>query len=165
MAERTRLYLDKERIKKEQEYDGFYAVCTNLEGDAKEIIRINKNRWQIESCFKVLKGEFKSRPVNLQKDDRIHAHFLTCFIALIIFRILKLKLNQKGKIFTDESLTDTLRAMEISYISKQGYVPHYTPDDKTDRLHDFVRFNTDTEIIRTSTLKKYLAKARKLSFK
>ncbi len=165
VAERTRLYLDKERIKKEQEYDGFYAVCTNLEGDAKEIIRINKNRWQIESCFKVLKGEFKSRPVNLQKDDRIHAHFLTCFIALIIFRILKLKLNQKGKIFTDESLTDTLRAMEISYISKQGYVPHYTPDDKTDRLHDFVRFNTDTEIIRTSTLKKYLAKARKLSFK
>ena len=165
VAERTKLYLDEEQIGKERQYDGFYAVCTNLEGDAKEIIRINKNRWQIESCFKVLKSEFKSRPVNLQKDDRIHAHFLTCFIALIIFRILKLKLNEKGKIFTDESLTDTLRAMGISYISKQGYVPHYTPDEKTDRLHDFVGFNTDTEIIRTSTLKKYLVKAKKLTFK
>ncbi len=165
IAERTKLYLNKEQIEREEKYDGFYAVCSNLEGDVREIIQINKNRWQIESCFKVLKGEFKSRPVNLQKDDRIHAHFLTCFIALIIFRILKLRLNQKGKIFTDESLTDTLRAMEISYISKQGYVPHYTPDDKTDRLHDFVGFNTDTEIIRTSTLRKYLAKARKLTFK
>ncbi|MDD2426896.1 MAG: IS1634 family transposase, partial [Eubacteriales bacterium] len=165
VAEHTKLYLNEEQIEKEQMYDGFYAVCTNLEGDAKDIIRINKNRWQVESCFKVLKSEFRSRPVNLQKDDRIHAHFLSCFIALILFRILKLKLNHKGKIFTDEKLTDTLRAMEISYISKQGYVPHYTPDEKTDRLHDFVGFHTDTEIIRTSTLRKYLAQAKKLKFK
>jgi transposase len=89
----TVTYLDTAAIAEEEKYDGFYAVCTNLaEMSVSEIIGINKGRWKIEECFRIMKTEFKARPVYLQDDDRIKAHFLTCFIALFVYRILEKKL-------------------------------------------------------------------------
>ncbi|NMR85437.1 transposase, partial [Vibrio parahaemolyticus] len=81
IAEKEIFSIDTELIKKEEAFDGFYAVCTNLEDDASKIIKINKRRWEIEECFRIMKGEFKARPVYLSRDDRIEAHFTTCFIS------------------------------------------------------------------------------------
>ena len=93
--------LDQEQIDKESRYDGFYAVCTDLEDAPSSIIRINQKRWEIEECFRIMKTEFKARPVYLSRKDRITAHFMTCFIALIIYRILEKKLDEA---FTCEEL-------------------------------------------------------------
>ena len=82
-------YLNEDQIESEAMYDGFYAVCTNIEDDAATIIKINKRRWEIEECFETMKSEFKARPVYLSRKDRITAHFMTCFTALIIYRILE----------------------------------------------------------------------------
>ncbi|MDR3185689.1 MAG: transposase, partial [Christensenellaceae bacterium] len=81
--------LNTELITKEEKFDGFYAVCTNLDGKVQEIIEINRRRWEIEESFRIMKSEFKSRPVYLSRDNRIHAHFTTCFVALIIYRMLE----------------------------------------------------------------------------
>ena len=95
IADRDIYYIDRNVIEQEEKYDGFYAVCTNLEDDAQasEIISINQRRWRIEECFRIMKHEFKARPAFLSRDDRIKAHFMTCFLALIVFRYLEKKLN------------------------------------------------------------------------
>ena len=81
-------YLNTDLINEEEKYDGFYAVCTNLDDmGIDEMIRINKKRWEIEECFRIMKTEFKARPVYLQREDRIKAHFLTCFIATLLLII------------------------------------------------------------------------------
>jgi transposase len=89
------VFLDENLIREEEKYDGFYAVCTNLENKSvSEIVRINKKRWEIEECFRIMKTEFRARPVYLRKEDRIKAHFLTCYIALMVYRILEKKLEE-----------------------------------------------------------------------
>ena len=88
IAENTAYDLDKAAIAEESKYDGFYAVCTNLDDDPSEIAKINHDRWEIEESFRIMKSEFDAWPVYLQRDDRIKSHFLTCFISLMIYRIL-----------------------------------------------------------------------------
>ena len=83
------------KIAEEERYDGFHAVCTNLEDKAEAIVRINHKRWEIEECFRIMKTEFKARPVYLSRQDRIRAHFLTCYISLVLYRILEKKLTEK----------------------------------------------------------------------
>ena len=87
--------MNTDAVKKEEMYDGFYAVCTNLEDEASTIIKINQKRWKIEECFRILKYDFKSRPVYLSRDDRITAHFTTCFLALTVYRYLEKRLNER----------------------------------------------------------------------
>ena len=82
IAEKQVYVLDEEQIKKEELYDGFYAVITNLEGDISEIIKINKQRWEIEENFQIMKTEFEARSVYVRREDRIKAHFMTCYICL-----------------------------------------------------------------------------------
>lgn len=94
MADKSILYLDLDKIQSESIFDRFYAVCTNLEGEAKDIIKVNQKRWQIEECFRIMKSEFKARPAYLSKEERIKAHFITCFISLVIFRLLEEKLEK-----------------------------------------------------------------------
>ena len=77
----------------EEAFDGFYGVCTNLNDDASEIIKVNYKKWEIEECFRIMKNECKARPVYLSNDDRIEAHFITCFISLIIYRLLEERLR------------------------------------------------------------------------
>lgn len=153
-------YLDTSVISEEERYDGFYAVCTNLEGmGVDEIIRINKKRWEIEECFRIMKTEFKTRPVYLQREDRIKAHFLTCFIALFIFRILEKRLGEK---YTCEEIVDTLRNMNMYRPgSKLGYMPAYTRTDLTDALHETAGFRTDYEITTDVNMKKLIRKSKK----
>lgn len=136
--------LDQEKIKDESMYDGFYAVTTNLEDeDVKAIIKISERRWQIEECFRIMKTDFKARPVYLQNRDRIEAHFLTCFISLIIYRLLANKLNNK---YTVAEILKTIRGMELVDTQYNGYIPAYKRTQITDDLHEIFGFRTDYEI-------------------
>jgi len=153
-------FLDANVIREEEKYDGFYAVCTNLEDmGIDEIIRINKKRWEIEECFRIMKTEFKSRPAYHSKEDRIKAHFLTCYIALFVFRILEKKLDEK---YTCEEIIDTLRTMMMSRPGeKLGYIPAYTRTDLTDALHEAFGFRTDYEITSDVNIKKIIRSTKK----
>lgn len=153
-------YLDMAAIAGEEQYDGFYAVCTNLDDvSVDEIIKINKGRWEIEECFRIMKTEFKAHPVYLQKEDRIRAHFITCYIALFIFRILEKKI---GGEYTCEEIIGTLRNMKMYRPGeKQGYLPAYTRTDLTDTLHETFRFRTDYEILTDISMKRVIRGTKK----
>jgi transposase len=138
-------------IQKEEAFDGFYGVCTNLEDDASEIVNVNKRRWEIEECFRIMKYEFKARPVYLRNDDRIEAHFITCFISLIIYRFLEKRLKEQ---FTCSEIISELREMNFTEIPGEGYVPIYTRSDFTDALHEAFRFRTDYQIVTKNVMKK-----------
>ena len=151
VADNVEVVVNDGRIAKEEKYDGFYAVCTTLEDDIKDIIKVNKRRWEIEESFKIMKSEFKARPVYLQKDNRIEAHFLTCFIALMFIRILE---NKTGNKLTIEKLIDTLREYNFYHYEGSGYVPTYTRNDATDILHEAFGFRTDYQINGEKNMKK-----------
>lgn len=153
VADITVTSLNQAQIDEEAKYDGFYAVCTNLEYSASEIIKINQKRWKIEECFRIMKSEFKARPVYLSRKDRITAHFTTCFMALIIYRILEKKLNEK---FTCEEIINTLRAMDMMIAPGEGYIPVYTRTNLTDALHDAFGFRTDYQITSQKNMRKIL---------
>lgn len=145
--------ISDERIIQEEQYDGFYAVCTNLEDDISEIIAVNKWRWKIEESFRILKTEFKSRPVFLQRDDRITAHFLTCFLSLLVYRILEKKIS---KSYSCDKLVETLSEMNFLKIKGEGFMPAYNRSQLTDFLHDIAGFNTDRQIITKQKMKKII---------
>jgi transposase len=143
--------LDEAKILEESMYDGFYAVVTNLEGDIREIININKQRWEIEENFRIMKSEFEARPVFVRREDRIKAHFLTCFISLLVYRLLEKKLGEE---FTCSQILETLRNMNVTLLSKDsGYIPSYKRTKITDKLHSSFGFRTDYEFIRKSTMR------------
>lgn len=154
------VYLNTDAIREEERYDGFYAVCTNLNDmSADEIVKINKKRWEIEECFRIMKTDFKARPVYLQKEDRIKAHFITCFIALVVYRILEKKLNEA---YTCEEIMDTLRNMWMARPGeKLGYTPAYTRTDLTDALHETAGFRTDYQIITDANMRKVIRASKK----
>lgn len=153
-------YLDLEAIAEEERYDGFYAVCTNVEDKSvEEIVAINKKRWEIEECFRIMKTEFKARPAFLRREDRLKAHFLTCFIALVVYRILEKKLGEE---YTCDEILSTLRSMAMQRPGeKQGYVPAYTRTNLTDRLHETAGFRTDYEILTDLSMRKTIRESRK----
>lgn len=148
---KTLYELDQERIEKEAMYDGFYAVVTNLEGDVSEIIRINQQRWEIEENFRIMKDELASRPAFVRREDRIKAHFMTCYISLIVYRLLEKKI---GKGFTCEQIIQTLRSMQMTLLNAAGgYIPSYTRTELTDVLHQKFGFRTDYEIITKASMR------------
>lgn len=151
IAQKNIYELDKAKILEESMYDGFYAVITNLEGDIREIININKQRWEIEENFRIMKSEFEARPVFVRREDRIKAHFLTCFISLLAYRLLEKKLGEE---FTCSQILETLRNMNVTLLSKDsGYIPSYKRTKITDKLHSSFGFRTDYEFIRKSTMR------------
>lgn len=153
IAKKVALSIDEDKISSEAAYDGFYAVCTNLEDDVPEIIRINKMRWQIEECFRIMKSELKVRPVHLKREDRIRAHFLTCFMALLLYRIVETKL---GKEFSSAEINRTLREMNFYKTEVDDYIPAYTRTKLTDSLHEAFEFRTDFQILPKKSMKKIL---------
>lgn len=157
VADKEIYELDKDMIDKETMYDGFYAVVTDIEGDAAQIININKRRWQIEECFRIMKTEFDARPVYLRREDRIKAHFLICFIALMIFRLLEIRLEKE---YTVEQIISTLKKMEVCRLEEYGYIPTYTRTELTDKLHEVFGFRTDTEIIKKSKMRSIIKKSK-----
>lgn len=157
-ADKTEYYIDLETVNKESQYDGFYAVCTNLNDEAQSIVKINKRRWEIEECFRIMKSDFEARPVYLHDKERIKAHFITCFIALIVYRYLEKKLDEK---YTCSQILDCLREMNFLKFGGKGYIPTYKRTDLTDALHDAFGFQTSKEIIPINKMRNICAQTKK----
>lgn len=147
LAQITNYSLNHEMIAQEELFDGFYAVCTDLDGSAPAILKANSRRWMIENCFRTMKTDFDARPVYLQRDDRIRAHFLTCFLALLLYKYLEKKINRGGNHFSTEEIISTLSDMNFLAIQGEGYIPTYTRTDLTNALHGSAGFRTDTQIV------------------
>lgn len=150
VSNKTLYVLNQEVIAKEAAFDGFYAICTNLEADVTDIIRVNKRRWEIEECFRIMKSEFKARPVYLSRDQRIKAHFMVCFLSLVLYRYLEKRLDGR---FTCQEIISQLRDMNFNQCKDFGYIPTYMRTDLTDVLHDVFGFRTDYEILTLKKLK------------
>lgn len=149
--------LNEEAIADESKFDGFYATDTNLLDDVTTVLKVAKGRWEIEESFRIMKNDFHSRPAYLSRNDRIKAHFLTCYISLLIFRILEKKLRNQ---YTCETILDTLRNMRMTQIKDTGFIPSYTRTDVTDSLHDTAGFHTDFEITKTKAMKGIIRRSK-----
>ena len=161
IAEKKVYELDEEQIAKEELYDGFYAVMTNLEGNIEEIIKINKQRWEIEENFRIMKTEFEARPVYVRRDDRIKAHFMTCYISLLLYRLLEKKIGNR---YTAEQIIETLRSMKMTLLNTaNGYLPSYTRTEITDSLHRTFGFRTDYEFIKKSTMRSIIKQTKEIN--
>jgi transposase len=151
-------YLDKNKIEEESQYDGLYAVCTDLlDDEVSDILKVSESRWPIEECFRIMKTDFSARPVYLQDKNRIKAHFLICFLALTIYRYLEKKLDSK---YTCEELLETLKAMNFAEVQEQGFIPLYKRESITDALHDACGFRTDYQFITKSKMKTIQKKSK-----
>ncbi len=126
--------IDEEKIAEEEVYDGFYAIATNLDDDPKEILSISKKRYQIEDCFRIMKTNFSGRPVNHRDPDRIKAHFLICYTALLVYRLLEAKLNSQGTHITTDNLISTLRNMNVVNVHDVEYMALYEGSIALDAL-------------------------------
>ena len=157
IAENTSYSINQKAIDEEEKYDGYYALTTNLFGDISEILKIIKGRWEIEESFRIMKSDFLARPVNLSREDRIKAHFMTCFISLFIYRLLEKKLDNK---YTTSQILNTLRNMNVFESKGDGYLPTYTRTDLTDDLHEIFNFRTDYEINTYKDFKKIFQKIK-----
>lgn len=151
IAEESQTRINEKAIAEEEQYDGFYCVATDLEDDAAQILKVNARRWEIEESFRIMKSDFRSRPVYLQRDDRIQAHFLTCFLALYIYRIMEKILEEK---FTCAELLKALREYKLYQVPGVGYLPCYTKSPVVDTLHEVFGFRTDYQINTNSMMKK-----------
>ena len=151
IASKNLYNIDFDRIVKEEMFDGYYGICTNLEDDAQSIININHQRWEIEESFRIMKTEFRARPVYLSRDDRIFAHFTTCFLALTLYRFLENTLENR---FTCHKIIQELRDLNFYKLKNEGYIPAYVSNDFTDLLHEKFQFQTDLQIVSTQEMKK-----------
>ena len=158
IADKEIYALDQSVIDEEARYDGFYAVCTNLSDEPPKIAKINHSRWEIEECFRIMKTDFKSRPAYVRTDSRIQAHFMTCFLSLILFRYLEKALDYQ---YTCEEILTALREMNFLIIADEGYIPTYTKTDLTDSLHKAFGFHTDYDIVSQKQMKKIFRDTKK----
>lgn len=158
VAEKAVSYIDQSIIEDEAKYDGFYAVCTNLDDSISSIVRANRRRWEIEECFRIMKTDFEARPVYLNRQDRILAHFITCFIALIVYRYLEKKLNNK---YTIDQILPTLQEMDFMKYEGKGYQPVYTRTPLTDDLHEAFGFCTSKQIVPIAKMRNICSQTKK----
>ena len=151
-------YLDEEKIQSESLYDGLYAVSTDLlDDEVGDILKVSEGRWEIEECFRIMKTDFEARPIFLQNETRIKAHFLTCFISLVIYRYLEKAL---GDPYTCERILSTLKSMNFASVQGQGFIPLYKRDKLTDKLHEICSFRTDYEFITKKDMKTIQKKSK-----
>ena len=158
IAENANYSIDQSIIDEESKYDGLYAVCTNLEDSVEDIVKVNHRRWEIEESFRIMKSEFKSRPVYHSKDEMIKAHFVICFLALTLYRFLEKKLDEK---YTVTEIIETLRSMELKQEKVDTFSPNYIRTDLTDDLHEKFGFRTDFESIDIKKIKKIIKNTKK----
>ena len=155
-ADKYKLYFKNELEKYESMFDGFYALCVpeNMNASIEDILKISKERWEIEESFRIMKSDFKARPVFLRKDERIKAHFTICYLALLVYRILeKEKLKEK---YTTEEIIETLKEMITNKIEGIGYKQLYRKTDITTDLNNNYDFNLDKEFIGLKNMKKFI---------
>ena len=158
LADNASCYIDQNIISDEEQYDGFYAVCTNLEDQPEEIVKVNKRRWEIEECFRIMKTDFEARPVYVKRQERILAHFITCFISLIVYRYLEKKLDGEYSI---NQILSSLREMDFIRYEGKGYQPLYTRTKLTDALHDAFGFCTSKQIVPIKKMRNICAITKK----
>ena len=158
VAELSVSYIDESVIADEEKYDGFYAVCTNLNDSVSSIVKANKRRWEIEECFRIMKTDFEARPVYLNRQDRILAHFITCFIALIVYRYLEKKLNNK---YTIDQILPVLQEMDFMKYEGKGYQPVYTRTELTDDIHESFGFCTSKQIVPVAKMRNIISQTKK----
>ena len=154
VASNIQYLVDKEIFDNEEKYNGLYGITTNLINDTKTIVKIIKNKWEIEESFRIMKEEFDTGTVYLSREDRIKGHFITCFLSLFIYRRLEHLLNDK---YTVYQIVDKLQEMKVLEHKGKGFEPIQNRDDLTDDLHHFFGLNTDTEIITYKKMKKILS--------
>ncbi|SDZ83963.1 Transposase DDE domain-containing protein [Lachnospiraceae bacterium NK3A20] len=159
MAEQSESFVDPRIIEEEEKYDGYYAVCTNLSDHPRDVVKVNQRRWEIEECFRIMKTDFRARPVYVKRKERILAHFITCFIALIIYRYLEKKLGGK---YTVRQILPVLRNMNFMKYEGKGYQPTYTRTELTDVMHEVFGFCTSRQIVPVKTMKNICARTKKL---
>ena len=148
----------QKKIAKEEMYDGYYGVTTNLIGEIKEIMKIIRGKWEIEESFRILKYDFASRPVELSREDRIRSHFTICFISLFIYRLLEKRLDNK---YTVSQILECLRNMSVLELKGDGYLPAYERTNITDDLHNAFDFRTDYEINSYKNIEKIIHKIKR----
>lgn len=158
IADRALNYIDQSVIDAEEKYDGFYAVCTNLDDSISSIVKANKRRWEIEECFRIMKSDFEARPVYLKRQERILAHFITCFISLIVYRYLEKKLGNK---YTIDQILQTLQEMDFMKYEGKGYQPVYTRTELTDALHEAFGFCTSKQIVPIAKMRNIISQTKK----
>ena len=158
LADKSIYSINQSVIDEEAKYDGLYAVCTNLEDSVEEIIKLNHRRWEIEESFRIMKTDFKSRPVYHTKDEMIKGHFTICYLALVIYRYLEKQLDEK---YTAPEIIETLRSMEVKLESNDNYTPNYIRTDLTDDLHEKFGFRTDFETMNIKNFKKIFKQTKK----
>ena len=157
---KNNIYLDKDLINQESQYDGFYALVTNLDNSDEEIVRINHNRWKIEESFKIMKSELKTRPIFLQKENRIKAHFLTCYLALLIFRILEQKINMDNH-YSSHEIIDTLKHLNLFKLKDIGYASNYKASNLSNLLVSLFELPLNKEAYGISNIKKIISNSKK----
>jgi len=150
--------IDQSVIDEEEKYDGFYAMATNLDDDAKTILKINSQRYKIEDCFRILKTNFSARPVYHSKDTRITAHFMICYTALLIYRLLECKLDQYGTHFTTENILDTLKNMNVVNIQDMYYTATYKGSQICTALNGLFSLGLDKKYYLPKELNKKIKK-------
>ena len=151
-------FLDEARIAEEAEYDGLYAVCTDLfDDEVADILKVSEGRWRIEACFRIMKTDFSARPVYVHREDRICAHFLVCFLSLLVYRVLEKKL---GGEHTCEEILEELREYQFADVQGQGFMPIYTRTKLTDKLHEISGFRTDFEFLTKSKMREIQKKSK-----
>lgn len=150
--------LNQEAINEEEKYDGFYAVATNLEDSAKYILEISSNRYKIEDCFRIMKTNFSARPVFHQNRERIVAHFMVCYTALLIYRILEKKLDMYGTHFTVENVIETLNNMQVANLEDVCYMSTYNNSQVLTSLNAIFNLELDKKYYQPKDLNKKIKK-------
>ena len=153
--------LDMDKIHEEEKYDGFYAVATNLDDSAKDILAVAQNRYKIEDCFRIMKTNFDARPVFLRKPERIRAHFLICYTALLIYRLMECKLDDNLTHVTTSNLIKTLRNMNVVNMDDMYYKSIYSGSQALDVLERCFELQLDRKYYRPSDLNKIVKKFSK----
>lgn len=153
--------LDENKIAEEEKYDGYYAVATNLCDPAKDILEISAKRYQIKDCFRIMKTNFGGRPVNHRLRGRIRAHFLICYTALLVYRLLETKLDDHNTHVTTEDLITTLKNMNISNIHDMEYMALYNGSKALDALTRLTLLPLDRLHYRPKELNKMIKKILK----
>ena len=146
--------LDQSVIEEEEKYDGFYAVATNLEDSVKDILKVSENRYKIEDCFRVMKTNLSARPVFHQKRNRTIAHFMICYTALLIYRLLEKKLDNYGTHFTIENIIETLKNMNVANLEDMCYMSTYTSSDLCTALNAITGLGLDKKYYEPKELNK-----------
>ena len=153
--------LDMDKIYEEEKYDGFYAVATNLDDSAKDILAVAQNRYKIEDCFRIMKTNFDARPVFLRKPERIRAHFLICYTALLIYRLMECKLDDNLTHVTTSNLIKTLRNMNVVNMDDMYYKSIYSGSQALDALERYFELQLNRKYYRPSDLNKIVKKYSK----